>query len=108
MDPQKRELLTFGFVREYCKDNKMELITDDIIKLFILWSTFCDQFDRDLTYKDYQIARKMHDKYGEYQQAMLQDYQYAHCSAICHNVIKKEIKHSGHFKLEEEDLQTPP
>ena len=101
-------LLSFGFTREHCQKNNIDLFPNDIIELFMLWLSFCDKFDPDLCDNYIEIKTQTHDKYGEYQQAMLQDYQYAHCSAICHNVIKKEIKHSGHFKLEEEDLQTPP
>ena len=98
MDPQRKNLLSFGFVREYCNDNDIELIPNDIIELFILWLSFCDKFEPDLCDKNIKIMTQTHDKYGEYQQISLRaedDY----FTAICRNVIKKGQKVSWKFQV---------
>ena len=71
MDETGRNLLTFGFVRDFCKNYNMD-IPDDIVFLFVSWLSFYAQFDRNLTHKHITIeTKKTKDKYGEYQQVQI-------------------------------------
>ena len=71
MDSTRRNLLSFGFVREYCNEHKLEILPNDIVELFILWVSFCDKFDPDLTHTDFAVLTKKDGNYGEYQQIQI-------------------------------------
>ena len=71
MDATRKNLLTFGYVRDYCKQTDLDFLPEDIIHLFILWISFCDQFDRNLSHEGIQITEECDEEYGEYQQIKL-------------------------------------
>ena len=50
MDTQQKTLVTFGFIREFCKHKNMKLLPNDIITFFVSWLFFCDQFDAKLSH----------------------------------------------------------
>ena len=100
MDNHRKNLLSFGFVREYCNKNKIEFLPNDIVGLFVLWLSFCDQFDVDLLHKNIKVETKKDDKYGEYQQVVVKQTDICHSSAICKKLIKKGDKESWTFKFE--------
>ena len=55
-------------MREYCNENNMDFLPNDIVFLFALWLSFCDRFDENLSNKDIKLETKNDDDYGEYQQ----------------------------------------
>ena len=65
--PQKRDVLVFGFVREYYKSIHCELPPNDIIKLFILWVSFSDFFDKNISHQNIEIELINDNEHGEYQ-----------------------------------------
>lgn len=97
MNKLKQNLLSYGFVREYCSDNSVELLPSDIIELFVLWLTFCDEFDRDLSHDNIQFATTNDDEYGECQQISVKEYY--HATAICKQIIQKGNKESWSFRF---------
>ena len=50
MDSLRRTLLTFGYVREYCKSQNIDVLPDDIIGLFVTWLLFADYFDKNMSH----------------------------------------------------------
>ena len=98
MDQTRKSLLTFGFVRDYCKQSNVDPLPNDIIHLFVLWLSFCDQFDRDLTHKDIAIKTKTIDKYGECQQLQMEAIDSC-LTAICKGIFKKGDKQSWTFQV---------
>ena len=65
MDIDIKYLLFFGFVREICRDNNVELLPEDIIQLCILWSSFGHNFSKKLSNKDIEIVAKDSNIYGK-------------------------------------------
>ena len=100
MNEAGKNLLTFGFVRDFGKENNIE-IPYDIVYLFISWLSFCDQFDRTLTHRHITIkTKKTNDKYGECQQIQMS----AQSSdpfrtAICEHVCKRGDKQTWIFQI---------
>lgn len=108
MEQARKNLLSFGFVREYCNDNNIELLPSDIIELLVLWLSFRDQFDISLSHKDIAIETKTDDKYGEYQEIRKSKASGFCITAICKNIIKKGHKQSWKFQLRTKDPDSPP
>ena len=96
MDAKRKNLLSFGFVREYCHRNNIEFPPEDVISLFALWLILGDRFDEDLSSEHIEFSTKYHDTYGEYQQITTDRWQAAMGKIIC----KKGDKQAWSFKLE--------
>ena len=61
MNDKRKNLLTFGYVRELCKFQNIAFSPDDIIGLLIVWLLFGDHFDE---YKSHpKLKLEMVDKY---------------------------------------------
>ena len=103
MDRERKTLLTFGFVRDYCKANYIDFPPDDIVELFTIWVSFCDKFDRNLTYKDIMIQTKADNKFGVYEQIRrtegYETWMNPCVTAICQQIIKKGDKQSWTFQI---------
>ena len=99
MAAPRSNLLCFGFVREYCKENMIDFLPNDILDLFVVWFSLNDRFDENLSHKKMKIDIKRDDNYGEYQQ--IQSNVFDHfVTAICQNAIEKGDKQSWTFQIE--------
>ena len=101
MESTRENLLSFGFVREYCNENNIDFLPKDIVSLFILWLTFCDRFDENLLNEHIQLETMKNEKYGEYQQIKLKDASTKRLfSTVCEGVIEKGDKQTWTFKVD--------
>ena len=101
MEPQRKNLLSFGFVRECCQNNDIDFPPEDIVALFVLWLSFCDQFDENLSHENIEIITRRDDKYGEYQSIAVKHFSRLHSTAICKQIVKKGYKQSWTFRIED-------
>ena len=99
MDPTRKNLLSFGFVREYCDENNIDLLPNDIVSLFALWLTFSDRFDENLLNKLIKLKTKKNDKYGEYQQIQLKEHNLVYQLQFVRMLLKMGINKHGHLKF---------
>ena len=66
-----------------------------LLSFFILWLSFCDKFDQNLSHKDTVIGTKTDDKYGEYEQVQMSQEIYNTCiTAVCDTIYTKGDKQS--------------
>lgn len=93
----RKNLLSIGFVREYCKENNVEFLPSDIIELFILWLSLCDRFDKDLSHKSIQFTMKSDNNYIDYEQIAVTEF--GHKTAIGHQIIRKGDRQLWTFQL---------
>ena len=55
MDASQKNLLTFGYVREYCIMEDIEFLPEDIVGLFVIWLMLRDYFDEGLSHPSIDI-----------------------------------------------------
>ena len=101
MDQARRTLLSFGFVRNCCQDQNMDLLPSDIIELLLLWLSFGDRVSLNLSHKSIQVKTIIDDKHGECEQIKKSQTCGPHATAICQNIVKKGDKQLWTFKLTE-------
>ena len=100
MDSSRENLLTFGFVRDYCEQNNIDFPPDDIVGLFVSWLILCDRFVFKLSHKNIEITTETHDKYGECQQIKKsKDCHKPSVTAIGEGIYKKGDKQSWTFAM---------
>ena len=86
---QRKELVVFGYIREFCKDLLLDLPPKDLIELFISWISFMDKFDKT---KSHEIIQFIEDTL-----AIQPAHHYA--TAVATYIIRKGSKQSWTFKL---------
>ena len=94
MDQARKNLLSFGFVREYCNEQNIELLPSDIIELLILWLSFVDRVDLYLSHNAIQIETIMDNKFGECEQIRKSKEWESQATAIFHHIVEKGDKQS--------------
>ena len=63
MMASKKNLLTFGYVREHCRNQNIDLFPDDIVQLFVEWLLINDCFDKQLSHPSLTIITSIDDNY---------------------------------------------
>ena len=103
MDSTRNNLLTFGYVREYCKSENIQLIPDDIMGLFVIWLSFPDCFDKNVTHPMSNITTI--DNQYPYHQHLSLNMEYASsnfgewASAVGQTITQKGTKYEWRFKI---------
>ena len=103
MDETKKNLLSFGFVREYCKQNNLDFPPDDIVGLFAIWLLICDSFDTHLSHEEMDITTEIDAKYGECQTIVNKVGTGYGRTAICANICKRGDKQYWKFQINGDD-----
>ena len=99
MDALRKNLLTFGYVREYCKLQNISLLPDDILELFVRWLLFGDHFDENKAHPGIQLewtengVQKISLKAPEPEN-------YEYYGAVGHLIIGKGEKYSWKFQMQ--------
>lgn len=97
MDTLKRNLLAFGWVREYCRAQHIIFLPNDILELFAQWLFFYDLFDEDRVHSGIELEclengnQKLSLKRQEPEC-------YEYYAAIGHSMIQKGEKYSWKFR----------
>ena len=97
MNSERKELLTFGYVRGYCKTQKIEFLPEDIIGLFIAWLIFGDHFDKTRVHPG--LTLEIDDEYETLKIKQVNRSKANYCSAVGCFVIKKGEKQKWRFPI---------
>ena len=102
MNSVQKTLLTFGFVREYCKSQNIELFPDDIISLFVSWLFFYDHFDAEKSHPYLNIEIIDHQYELLSVKVCKQNHRYPQaqwCTAVGTLIIEKGEKYAWKFRM---------
>ena len=103
MDTIRKNLLTFGFVRSYCKDHGIPFLPEDIVGLFIAWFMLNDHFDKNRCHP--AIALETDD---EYEILKIKDVDTSKAfiySAVGSSIVKKGQKQTWKFAVYKAEFQ---
>ena len=89
MSSTRKELLSFGFIREYCKNIGRDLPTDDLIRLFAEWFILIG-WDKENSHEGIKIQTEL--------EAVVNSYTVS-ATCIGANVIKKGHKQNWKVRL---------
>eukprot|EP01084_Bolivina_argentea_P319078 553452_1 len=101
---QIKKQLIFGYIREYCDSNSIvfDSIPHDIIKLFLLWVTLSDHFDKYKCHPDLILTTVMNEN-PSYESIKPKEYDeidaHTYASAIGQQIIYKGQKQKWMFQL---------
>ena len=103
MDPFKKTLLTFGYVRECCRTQNIDFMPDDIVGLFVSWLIFSDYFDYNLSHHMMDLTSID----NKYQHVRVKKHQITHTinlwySAVGSAIIRKGAKFEWQFKVNDD------
>ena len=88
----REELLIYGYIKAWHKQNNVELPPDDVINLFVSWIKLLDSFDRKFCHNKLQLHPEIGTKFK-----VVDTVNYP--TAIGSFVIEKGMKQSWKFNL---------